>query len=90
MGSHSSSDELILLVCSEVDVVGGGWNFQTFTWVFGLPKQTARYLPSVENVAIHAGEPDSVDGERVPIGSTDDDGIKEGGLIRWIESEVWR
>ena len=50
-----------------------------------MPKQTARYLPSVENVAIHAGEPDSVDGEIVPIGSTDDDGIRREDLLDRME-----
>ena len=50
-----------------------------------MPKHTARYLPSAENVAIHAGEPDSVDGEIVPIGSTDDDGIRREDLLDWME-----
>ena len=38
---------------------------QTLTCVSGLPKQTAKYLPSMEKEADHAGEPFSVDGERV-------------------------
>ena len=51
-----SLDEIsLLLVCCS----------QTLTCVSGLPKQTAKYLPSMEKEADHAGEPVSVDGERV-------------------------
>ena len=39
----------------------------------GLPKHTARYFPSMENVADHAGDPVSVFGESVSSGSREDD-----------------
>ena len=39
----------------------------------GLPKQTAKYLPSMEKEAAHAGEPVRVDGESVARCSREED-----------------
>ena len=46
---------------------------QILICVAGLPKQTAKYLPSMEKVTDHAGDPLNVDGESVPVNSRDDD-----------------